>query len=319
MRRPESAAFTYRFGDMWIVSARELPELAVAVATPAVTDECVHIEWGQAPIPSTVDWYHSWGESPVSARFGAAGDGFVVELPDLAVFLLDAAATTVRVMPAPNVPDVTARHLLLNQVLPLMLSHRGRLVLHAGAVATEDGVVGFVGATGAGKSTLVAACAALGAAVVADDSLVLERRSQGWVAIPAYPSIRLWPDAFAQLEIPDGVPSAHYTEKLRVDPATLGWRSATEPLPLARLVLLDDPAREAGRHPVAHDLLSQVFRLDTRDMDASVRLFHRAADLARDVAVTRLSGSVDNRDLFEVAARLLRHPSDVAGTRDLQA
>ncbi len=319
MRRSEPEVFTYRFGDLWIASAHALPELSAGVATPPVTDECILIEWGQAALPTPVTWYHSWGEAPMSARFGVCGDQFVVEFPDLAVFLLDATATTVRVVMGPNVPDVTARHLLLNQVLPLVLSHRGRLVLHAGAVATAHGVVAFVGATGAGKSTLVAACASLGAAVVADDSLVLERRSLGWMAIPAYPSIRLWPDAFAQLGIPAGVPSAHYTEKLRVDPGTLGWRSASEPLPLARLVLLDDPKGEVAQHPVAHDLLSQVFRLDTRDMEASVRLFHRVADLARDVAVTRLSGAVDDRDLLKVAARLVRHPPDVAGAMDLES
>src|SRR5262249_8950886 len=53
----------------------------------------------------------------------------------------------------------TAHHLLLDQVLPLVLSHTGRLVLHASALDLEGRGVAFVGSGGVGKSTLAASFA----------------------------------------------------------------------------------------------------------------------------------------------------------------
>ena len=86
------------------------------------------------------------------------------------------------------------RHLLLDQVMPLVLS-RDRLVLHASAVATPAGAAAFIGFTGAGKSTLAASLSAAGFPILSDDCLVIERDGRGFLARPFYPGARLWPDS----------------------------------------------------------------------------------------------------------------------------
>src|SRR4030095_9116966 len=70
----------------------------------------------------------------------------------------------------------TFRHLFLDQVLPLVLSHRGVTVLHASAFAGSRGAVALIGATGVGKSTLAASFGTNGWPVIADDALVLRAR-----------------------------------------------------------------------------------------------------------------------------------------------
>ena len=51
----------------------------------------------------------------------------------------------VTIHPFPDSPPETIRHLLLNQVLPLVLSRRGRTVLHASAVSYAGRVAAFIG------------------------------------------------------------------------------------------------------------------------------------------------------------------------------
>ena len=59
----------------------------------------------------------------------------------------------------------------VRQVAPIVAAWHGKLSLHASAVAIGDGVVAFVGPTGAGKSTLAWELVKAGADPVADDVL----------------------------------------------------------------------------------------------------------------------------------------------------
>src|SRR5262249_3845168 len=72
------------------------------------------------------------------------------------IFSADAASVAVRNDCADG--RVT-RHLLIDQVVPLTLSHRGVPLLHASAVVVGGRTVAFVGPSGSGKSTLAASFA----------------------------------------------------------------------------------------------------------------------------------------------------------------
>ena len=48
----------------------------------------------------------------------------------------------------PGIPEVTVRHLFLDQVIPLVLSRREPIVLHASAVQTAHSVIAFAGKSG---------------------------------------------------------------------------------------------------------------------------------------------------------------------------
>src|SRR5688500_11732652 len=85
-------------------------------------------------------------------------------------------------------------HLLLHQVLPLAASRLGRLVLHACGVETPRGVVAIVGGSGAGKSTLAAAFCRRGAALVADDALMVSLTSGEARVSPTADGLRVWDD-----------------------------------------------------------------------------------------------------------------------------
>jgi hypothetical protein len=80
-----------------------------------------------------------------------------------------------RVMAAPpSGPAWRWERLVLAQVLPLAAVLRGMDVLHASAVAIAGRAVAFLGASGAGKTTLAGRIAARGAPLVTDDVLALD-------------------------------------------------------------------------------------------------------------------------------------------------
>ena len=292
----------YHFADIRVRSAVELPELVRAAPHTDAGDITIH--WVDHFQPTPTVWFHQWNDGPdIWARFGEADGVWVVEFPTLAEFRIDASATSVSVEPRLGTPAFTVRHLLLNQILPLVLSRQGRMVLHAGAVAIDGQVTAFFGPTRSGKSTLVAACARAGAEVVSDDCVVVYRDGPQWMAVPSYPAMRLWSSALDHLGwAPVGRTAAsHYNDKHRLGPTASDWRFAAGPCPLVRLIRL--AGDEAGR-PIAVDLYSQVFRLDVRDRAEALRLFHAVADLAADVEVRDLVMPAEQRVAPAIAAAL---------------
>lgn len=178
-------------------------------------------------------------------RAARTDEGFLLRYADLADFLIDRPGDNIHLgrVASEASPD-TIRHLALDQVLPMVLSLRGEVPLHATAVLTPKGVCAFLGATGAGKSALAASFCLAGYPLMSDDCLVL--RDKGRIfALPGYPGVRLWPDAAETLggALRDGQPVAHYTAKRR----TLGSAGvnsfAAEPGPLAAIYEIE---REQG-------------------------------------------------------------------------
>ena len=131
-----------------------------------------------------------------AASFYRTGGGYLVRFPDLADFEISRDALAIACHPAPSVTEATCRNLYLNQVLPLALSKRGKLVIHASAVELPpDRAAIFAGRSGSGKSTLAAAFATAGYPFLSDDGLVVEEDGDGYRAVPSHPSIRLWNDS----------------------------------------------------------------------------------------------------------------------------
>lgn len=189
---------------------------------------------------------------------------------------------------------------MINQILPLVLSRRGRLVLHASAISCRGHVSGFLGRSGAGKSTIAAACAAAGAAIVTDDCLVVRRDGAGatasWLAVPCDAGMRLWPQTLDLLGWPHvaGVGMAHYTDKRRVGAMHTPVRFEAATLPLTRLWCLSRPSDPQRQGPITGQqavmaLASELFRLDVRDRAESRWQFDAIADLAGRLPVEALS------------------------------
>ncbi len=289
-----------RFGDLVVDSDLPLPETASARRGPATCRVRV-VSAGDAA-PGAAAWTHHW-RSPggeVSVSYGRAGDGHRLGFPGLAEFVVRGDGREIWCRPLDETPEATLRHLLLDQVLPRVLSLRGLLVLHAGCVA--DGASGHVllGRSGAGKSTLVAALGARGFAVVSDDCSIVARDASGpFIVQGSYPGIRLCPDA---LEVIAGraaptSPVAHYTAKRRMaqDPGA----AAHDPVALRGVYVLDE-TDDGPAPPAAVDaqrlrgsdayvaILRSLFQLEPEDPAASRARFDLVGALVREVPVQRL-------------------------------
>lgn len=73
------------------------------------------------------------------------------------------------------------QRLLIAQVLPLVAALRGHELLHASAVADDQGALAFAGASGSGKSSIALAMAVEGLELLADDVLALSTTPDGSV------------------------------------------------------------------------------------------------------------------------------------------
>ena len=221
--------------------------------------------------------------------FARTSDGYLLRFPSCGDFFVSADAVKIQCRPLPGTPQVTVRHLLLDQVIPLVLSRRERIVLHASAVLTRHGVIAFAGKSGQGKSTLAASFAREGYALVSDDCLVLRAEHGGWRAIPSYPGVRLWPSTVGEVLREDmrTADVAHYTVKRRLGEADL-LPYASGPASLRRLFFLADDVGEVsleklspGRAIMA--LVEFAYNLDIKDTAFLRRQFDTVIRLTEEV------------------------------------
>ncbi len=215
-------------------------------------------------------------------------------MPGLAEFDILADGTEVACRAKGEIPAETLEHLLIDQVLPRVLAWRGRIVLHAGCVASAAEAIAFLGESGAGKSTLCAAFARAGWSLLGDDALVVARSEDGGFEVfPTYPGLRLPADSRARLaSVAASSPVAHTTAKRRI-----AWpRPDSVPRPLLALYILetspnaeDSPRVEEirGREALLA-LVRASFQLHLDDPARTEAHFARLSALAATVPVRRL-------------------------------
>jgi energy-coupling factor transporter ATP-binding protein EcfA2 len=288
-----------RFADVVIDSAIPLPEL-VGAGEDDYTRDVISIEEGVPEPP--FDWYHVWpnADNEPWARFGDTAHGYLVQFPDCAAFGVSRDGRTITMRRVNDGPIDHVRHRLLHQVVPLALSLTGRLVLHAGSVTCDGRAVLVVGPSGSGKSTLVAACARAGAAVMADDSVVVTRHADRWMAHPSYPAVRLWPSSLrhAGLNRDHGEGSlARSGDKHLLQTSGTGWTFQREAAPVSLIVLLASPSEASPPRPASVDVLSQVFRMDLRDAPQSGQVFMQVTQMLSEIRVVRVVDPAPERQV----------------------
>lgn len=256
-------------------------------------------------IPTPTSWYLtvSLTDSTPWLHCARVDSGYIVEFPNLATFVFVPSDNSIRCIPHRQTPSHTVHHLLLDQVLPLVLNHRGKEVLHGAAVATPYGACAFVGRTGSGKSTLAASFLASGHSVLTDDCVILDACGNDIVIVPAYPGLRLWDDAIAALFEASGsyAPVTHYNPKLRFTDAASTTAFCPSTTPLAGIYVLDADETEqvaASASTVERPLLTKrkalmslltlAFKLDIEDQDRLAREFDFLHHLVTQVPVRRL-------------------------------
>jgi hypothetical protein len=214
----------------------------------------------------------------------------LISWPKVGTFLVGKGGITVR--PVFGVEDDLLRLFILGPALSLLLHLRGRLVLHAGAVAVDDSAVVIMGESGSGKSSLCAALYLRGHTAVADDVTgVRETDTKRWVVSPSFPEFKLWPDVALTLGyLPETLPRIH-SQQTKRSLSTTG-RFPTAPLPVRRIYVLAKSVgptieqlqpKEALIELIRHSYCAQV--LDSSD---AARHFLRCGSLAKEISVRRL-------------------------------
>ena len=191
----------------------------------------------------------------------------------------------------------TARHLLLDQVLPAISSGQHGSGLHASAVVVGEEAVAFAGKTGLGKSTLAASFAAAGFPALTDDCLIVKEGREHFFAVPTYSSLRLWNDSANALggAVRRRHRVASYSHKIRVDASTSNIPFYEDAAPLRCVYLLETRAsrREVLIEPVSERaafiaLVGLTFRIDPYDRIHLANEMDRLARLSRTVSVRLL-------------------------------
>jgi|SRR5215831_17463663 len=326
----------HRYGicDLVLTSNIALPELIPA--TEGDTECRFELLAGDLPCADGVEWFHQWTieEDGITAdgarreepwlQLGRSSDGYVLRFPSYGEFVIATDTKSIRCCPLPDTAETTVRHLLLDHVVPLILSRREHLVLHASAVLTRHGAIAFAGKSGKGKSTLAASFALEGFPLVSDDYLVLRQRQEGWMAIPAYPGVRLWPST-VQAIVSQDLPTeevASYTVKRRVVDTKL-LRRTNEPVLLRRLYVLTEEVGltsienvSMGRSMIS--LVEFAYNLDITDRAFLRQQFETVNQVTKEVPVYALHFPREYSTLPAVREAILQHlykDKDIDATR----
>ncbi len=252
------------------------------------------------------------------------GDAYRLGFPGLATFLIDDGGA-IECRPLPTLTPGTLEHLLIDQVLPRVLTHRGSLVLHAGCVGSPQGAIAFLGDSGSGKSTLCADFARAGHPLLGDDGIVVRRTAAAvFEALATYPGLRLLPDPLARLfdERSSATPVAHYTAKRRLDRDSAALTLTAGAEPLRALYLLDTGVEVAIAPFLERDafmvLLRASFQLHLDDRERSRGLFERIGGVQDAVPVRRLSYPRDFDRLRDVREAVMADVGELATHASLE-
>lgn len=211
----------------------------------------------------------------------------------------------------------TVRHLLLDHVLPFLLSEGNRLVLHGSGILVAGGAVVFLGESGRGKSTLSASFCGQQTPLLTDDNILLEMRDGKFECVPSYPGLRLWPGA-ASTMLADSINTssvAHYSTKLRIKTGDEQLPFASERVPLNRLYLLAESndfdrtiqIKKLPPQKAFFTISDHAYRLDFKERTLLKDQFYFMSSLVKSFPVYSLTFPRDFSLLPAVRQTILDH------------
>jgi len=257
------------------VATDGLPSIAISLVTPRELDTT----WSGSDGP--VEWRGQLGDGrSLTIERGLEGD-LLFTYSDRARFRLD--HTKLALDCAPSEEGPRWQQVLLGRILPNVALERGYEALHAGAVASPEGVIAVAAPSGTGKTTLATELMRRGWPLFTDDVLVLAADDDGVLAYPGPPLMNVAADqagdgacdAFGQtLAVLSGerwVTTAHASDGdcpvrmvclfERAEGLPLGLqRIPSSPLPLApyMLGLAGGRERERERFSLYSDLMDSA-------------------------------------------------------------
>jgi len=244
------------------------------------------------------------------------GEGWQAKPGQLLLDVKDVARYLVRngseiwIEPTAGCEEADVRAFLLGSAVGALLNQREILVLHASAIQTARGAVLFMGDSGRGKSTLLAAMRQRGYSMLTDDktAIVLDKRGYPLV-IPGYPSTRLWADALVKLNYSLKDLSRVCTD---LDKYVLPVDCfCDKPVPLYAIYMLESHEEQDIRFDAVEDmhrftsLYQNYYRKEwLRGLDLHVLHFKMATLVAKAAQITRIVRPQHLFLLDELANRL---------------
>jgi hypothetical protein len=228
-------------------------------------------------------------------------DGYLLRYAGIADFIVDTTGANLRCCRVERGGSIdSVRHLVLDQVFPMLLNRRGQEALHATAIVTSKGACAFSGPAGSGKSTLAASFFLAGFGALGDDCLPLVEHNGSIGVLPGYPGMRLWNDALEVLSNgSDATTAVAYASKRRAFQSASAKNFPREPVTLCRVYrvirpndgepsILTPAIESLGPRESFIELVSSSFPLDLADTEMLTRHFRFMQKVASTVRVKRL-------------------------------
>jgi len=316
------AIVKYQIFDFVLESNIALPEL---IDAEPETEAAIifRILSNQERKPLVGDWLRHFTDLHGSMSLSVAkhAGGYLLSFPGLAEFYSTAGETEIECYPQDGVELGDVRHLLLNQVIPLLLSQQGELVLHASAVVFHDQAIGFLGEAGWGKSTLCASFCQMGLEFLTDDGLLLRRDSEQIFCYPSFPGLRLRSETRSALSW-DTAGSAVVNQYRGKEHHKLNHGQllfCTTPTPVKQLYILNPPGEKLSNEQVHItslksqkafvELLKFTYDLDSSDNINNKKTFQKISEALQTLDIFRLSYPRDMTYLPTVQKAVLEHMS----------
>lgn len=304
----------YRIFNISLDSDIPLPELPKT----SQADKILTIRSGTQEARDNIhpQWFHNWldANDKICISCGRVNDDYFLRFPELAEFLITLSDNSIAYFSEPNIPDKTIRHLLLDQVVPRVLGHQGKLILHASAVKLSDGrSIAFLGNSGWGKSTIASSYHNAGAELITDDCLLIDTRKGVIQGIPNYYGLRLFEDSEKAIfsKKPESSLVAHYSDKKRL---VLHNQDPSVPysgVQLNAIFLLSDPELQSQSSEIIVEpvkgtrelmaLIEQMFILDVSDKQLIAEQFKNIGNIvSTNLPIYRLQYPHDHMQLAAV-------------------
>lgn len=196
--------------------------------------------------------------------------------------------------------DVTTAEEVLGQALLAAIEHSPHLLVHAGAVASHGGAVLFPGVSGAGKSTMTAACLLRGFEYLSDEAVAVDLGSGHVRGLSRPLMLTAW--SVDALRIGDGSSPGKHALPAEV----LGASTASGPLPVGHIVVVRQGAAATALAPMSRGAALAVtlassfnhYKHEAAGWAAATRMVEAARCWSLNVADPR-SGADAVADLFE--------------------
>ena len=295
-----------------IAALRDLPAAGLADVHLSIDEDDASIDEGP--------WSHYYASSDLDSR-GVPNirverrdcpDRFRFLYEDGTRIAIDANGSRIWARSARGASIEDTATYLLGPTLGFVLQLRGVTCLHASVAEIDGRAVALVGGAGYGKSSLAAAMARRGHAILADDLAALVDGGGQFSISPAYPRIRLWPQTAEALF--GGLPRITETWDKRFLALDDGpFRFQREALPLSNVYLIGKRGIEgAPRIAPIHAgealirLIGNSYTANLLDRGMRAREFEVLARLAKCVPVREAFAADDLTRLDELCQLIER-------------